>query len=246
MTEAGEHTTHHLGTLSFPSKRMIVSDPLYIGRHLDELRDGCDVEHQTSEIHVPGDAEVHYQIDPQEHRVARVLLLFNGASVEDVIAEEDNAEEHALLMVDTGQMSWSDAEYLVNNWKDGPYLDIRIYRHRTSGKTLQYGSDFAHYETPINSENGATMNALLRSGEWEKLPYSEELTVSYNGLCHCHEDEEGDGVGMLGDKILVSYTGYGDGQYALTIQRNDDDSIKSIAMTFIWEGDDDDEDYDDL
>jgi len=231
----------HYGTLAIPSGRLFMGDPCYIRQDvIDEIKAGDASQSGESvlDLRVPGSAEVHYDVDPSEGRLAAVYLFFT----EPFDLTDSAGEELEVLGVDSGQMSYCDAEYLGAQWTDGDYVDIRKYRHKTTGDILQYMVDFPHYEAPIASQDGKTMNQLNTTGEWESMPYDHPIDVSYNGMCHCHDD--GDDLGRVDDHVVVSGSGYGDGQYEVLMHRAEDGSIGCISITFIGEDDEDEDDWD--
>ena len=218
--------------LCIPSGRLLVGDPLYFNSEaVQMIAAGNLSSDDIHEMRVPNTAIV--EPTEEDGRVASISLVFaqESAGLPEVIAE---------LGVDTGQMVFADAAHFASEWIDEDYQDVRIYRHQ-DGRTLQYMKDFPNYESEIPSEGGKTMNQLNASGEWEKVKVDRgELKVSYNGLCHCHEE----GVGMIGERVLVTDSGYGDGAYKLTKTMTPDGRIARITMTFIGDNDDDDDDTD--
>jgi len=222
----------HFGTLRLPSGELALVDPCFIKNGVpEELASGGIEQHEEKVmvIKVPGDAEVF--IDEKEAhgmRISTVMLYFE----DQFDLEKKNHEIIGFLAVDSAQMSYCDARHLGENWIDKHYDDQRIYRHKNTGRTLQYMKDFPNYAVPIAPEGGKTMNDLLESREWEKLPYSGTLDASYNGLCHCHDDKESD-IGSVNDHIIVSGTGWGDGAYPVQIYRNDENQITCVSITFM-------------
>ena len=219
--------------LCIPSGRLLIGDPcLFDAEGIAMIAAGSMPDESITEIRTPNTAIVE---QTEKHgRIASISLVFfqDDAGVPEVIAE---------LGVDTAQLVFADSPTFTSQWEDEEYKDIRIYRHKDDGRTLQYMKDFAHYEAGIPSENGQTMNQLNASGEWESVKVDEgDLKVSYNGLCKCHDD----GVGMIGDRILVTQTGWGDGCYELTKTMTPDGRIARLTMEFIGEGDDDEDDWD--
>ena len=146
-----------------------------------------------------------------------------------------------LVPVDVAQLIYADAEHLASDWEEQDYEDVRVYRNKTDGRTLQYGVDFPHYETPIDSENGMTMNALNASGDWELLPYEPSSPrLGYNTVCHGTSDDRW----MFGPNAAASRTGWGDGLYPVYIERDEDGKVARVSFDFLGlnEGETDEDD----
>lgn len=219
--------------LCISSGRLLIGDPCYFDRNeIDAIASGNPPDEDYIEIRVPNTAIVEHT--EKEGRVASISLVF---------FQEDDGRPEVIkkLGVDTAQLVFADATEFCARWEEEEYKDIRVYRHKTDGRTLQYRVDFPHYEAAIPSEGGQTMNQLNANGEWEPVKIDEgDLKVSYNGLCKCHDD----GIGMIGDRILVTDTGWGDGQYQLKKTMTPDGRIARLTMEFIGDEDDEDEDWD--
>ena len=217
--------------LCIPSGRLLIADPCYLNAdEVAHVAAGVTPDADIHEIRVPNTAIV--ESEEKHGHISRISLVFaqDGVGAPEVIAE---------IGVDTAQLMFADAAHVVAEWVEEEYQDIRIYRH-SDGRTLQYRKDFPHFEAPIASEGDKTMNELNASGEWEQVkvdygPYK----VSYNGLCHCHDEE---GIAMIGERVLVTETGGSDGCYELTRTMTKDGRIASLSMTFI--GEDEEEDWD--
>lgn len=229
------------GRMSIPSGTLVLVDPCYINpAMLSLVRIGAKSENEREHlvIHVEGvsEATIRYQLDPETSRLAAVEIVF------------DEAESHSMgrigdIWVDSGQMSYCDAQHLLDHWKEAPYLDIRKYRNVEDGRILQYQLDFPNYEAPIASAGGSTMNSLIAGGQWEKMPYDGPIETDYNGMSHCHDD--GDGLGMVGDHVLVTDTGWGDGSYPVEKFMTRDGRLARLRVVFIEETDEDGEGEDD-
>jgi len=213
--------------LCIPSGRLLVGDPCYFGRsEIEAIASGNTPDKDCIEIRVPNTAIIEHT--EKYGRIASISLVF---------FQEDEARTQIVtsLEVDSAQLAFADAAHFCAQWEEEEYNDVRVYRHKGDGRTLQYGIHFPHYETAIPSENGQTMNQLNASGEWESVKIDEgDLKVSYNGLCKCHDD----GIGMIGERILVTETGWGDGIYELRKTMTRDGRIARLSMEFIGDGDD--------
>lgn len=214
--------------VSIPSGRLIIGDPCYIkAEHIPLMAAGEAFDDDVYELQVPTEARIEYE--EADGRVMKVSLIFDDN-------EMPESECIGELGVDTAQLFFADAEHFAKNWIDEEYQDIRIYRNKEDGRTLQYRKDFPHYGVPIASEGGKTMNDLNATGEWEPVQVEKgELKVSYNGLCHCHDH----GVGKLDDHIAVTSTGWGDGAYELHKHMTPDGRIARLSLNFgeMWEED---------
>lgn len=219
-------------TLKIPSRELVLVDPCFIRDEIpNELAAGGIEQHEESVIviKVTRDAEVFYEEkDECGRRISAVNLYFDGQF--DLKGKDH--EVIGFLGVDSGQMSYCDARHVGENWINKYYDDERIYRHKKTGRTLQYMKDFPNYAVPIPSEEGKTMNDLKESSEWERLPYSGVIDVSYNGMCHCHEDKESD-IGSVNEHIIVTGTGWGDGSYPVQVYRNHKDEITCVSVRFM-------------
>jgi len=237
-----------IGTLAIPSGRLVVVDPCYadIAAGSDmavstPVKVGDTVDKEYVVIETPNQADVIFTTDTEDGRVAMVTLDFREGLAEPLIRE--GMEFSHLLPVDVAQLIYADADHLAADWENQDYEDIRIYRNKADGRTLQYTVDFPHYEEPIASEGGATMNALNATGDWERVPYeAPSQRLGYNTVCH----GTGDGGRMFGDKAAASRTGWGDGMYPVYVERDKDGAVERISFDFMGlnseEGEDEDED----
>ena len=136
--------------------------------------------------------------------------------------------------VDSGQLILMDPCYIDSYWEKKEFEDIRIYKHKVSGKKLQFRKVFADYETPIESEGGKTMNQLNKTGEWEILPYEDTSTsLNYNRISHAVNDNTFKSfpypLGHLG--LAVGFhSGYGDGSYDVYGFFNEDERIVGMYV----------------
>ena len=135
--------------------------------------------------------------------------------------------------VDSGQLMITDPCY-VSAFKDEEYRDVRRYRHTTSGKELQYGKDFGHYNETISKYN-KSMNELIENGSFVSLPHPEAHSkeYSYQGACMLTQSEKGGGemINEHGAEVGVAFSsGYGDGCYPVYAIKNEDDRIVSVII----------------
>lgn len=139
--------------------------------------------------------------------------------------------------VDSGQLLLCDPCYIDSEWKKEDFEDTRIYRHKTTGDTLQYMKDFAHYEQVI-PKYGKTMNELAFTGEWEEV---EDRTpsaypFSYNACCKHTVSPKGHGqldfsTGIPGVGVAFS-TAIGDGLYPVYAKYDEDGNLTSVEVMF--------------
>lgn len=137
--------------------------------------------------------------------------------------------------VDSGQLMLCDPCYIESEWQNEPFEDVRIYRHKETGKRLQYRVDFENYESVIPEYN-KTMNQLNATGEWEKVEAPPPGTFSYNGCCKATLSKEGSGqlhykMGHAGAGVAFS-TAIGDGVYPVYAVYDDKGNLKSVEVKF--------------
>lgn len=133
--------------------------------------------------------------------------------------------------VDSGQLLLIDPCYIDSQWQREEFKDVRRYRHKTSGEVLQYQVDFPHYEASI-PKHGKTMNELIATGEWEKMPMPfPEHELSYYAVSRVTIESEklGGNVGMLATAFS---TGYGDGYYDVYARYGKDGRIMQVVVDF--------------
>lgn len=130
--------------------------------------------------------------------------------------------------VDSGQLLLIDPARL-SQWEQKEFEDIRIYRHVTTGQTLQYGVDFRRYDDPLPQHNGLDMNQLNDSGEWEPQPVDPGIGLNYNTVSHATLDAKRGGQIDLG---VVFATGWGDGKYPVKVCRNSEGRIMQVLIDF--------------
>lgn len=115
------------------------------------------------------------------------------------------------------------------------FLDIRVYKNKSTGKTLQYRVDFENFESPIAEFDNQTMNQLLQTGNWESIDAFEvENSFSYNACAR--ETLSEDGFGQLNYKVghpgvgVVFSTTIGDGMYPVFGNFSDDGTLISVTI----------------
>lgn len=140
--------------------------------------------------------------------------------IDTLLAGEMKIEERYIgsAAVDSGQLMICDPCYIDSQWVNEDFEDVRIYKHKETGKTLQYRVDFENFATVI-PEYGKDMNALIDSGEWEKQPMPKpDNGFSYNACCKATLETE-ERAGRLKFKLghdgagVVFSTAWGDGYY---------------------------------
>jgi len=137
--------------------------------------------------------------------------------------------------VDSGQLLICDPCYIDSEWEKEDFLDIRIYKSKSTGKTLQYKVDFQNYENPIAEYDNQTMNELIATGDWESIDaFEAENSFSYNACAR--ETLSEDGFGQLNYKMghpgvgVVFSTTIGDGMYPVFGSFNDDGTLISVTI----------------
>lgn len=138
----------------------------------------------------------------------------------------------ARVPVDSGQLLLVDPCYIDGRWRYEPFEDIRKYRHKVTGKVLQYRVDFERYDDPIAHYDGLTMNELVDTGEWEQVPVPVPSGLSYNSISRTTVNEDGGNVTEL---AAAFRTGYGDGYYPVLVRRDKDGRIMQVLIDFSGE-----------
>ena len=131
--------------------------------------------------------------------------------------------------VDSGQLVICDPCYIDSEWEKKDVQDIRIYKHKKTGKLLKYASPFTpkdkkfkgelfeHYES--RTSFGKPMNELLQNDEVVEVPVPEKLKLigsfSYAGVCETTMADQHQINYKLGHPgVAVTFSsGYGDGYY---------------------------------
>lgn len=142
------------------------------------------------------------------------------------------------VAVDSGQLMICDPCYIDSEWKHEEFTDVRVYKHKTRGETLQYMKDFPHYAEVI-PQYGMDMNALLATGEWEQVEeaHQPEHGFSYNAACKASLSEKGHGelnfdLGHSGAGVAFSTT-YGDGTYPVYALYDNKDILQGVFVETI-------------
>jgi hypothetical protein len=140
--------------------------------------------------------------------------------IDTALAGEMKIEEKYIgsAAVDSGQLMICDPCYIDSQWEKEDFGDVRVYKHKETGDTLQYRKDFENFESFI-PKYGKTMNQLNETGEWEKMAMPKpENGFSYNACCKATLDTP-DRAGRLKFKMghdgagVAFSTAWGDGYY---------------------------------
>jgi hypothetical protein len=138
------------------------------------------------------------------------------------------------ISVDSGQLMISDPYYIDSEWEQEDFVDIRIYKNKETGDTLQFPKDFNSYEQIIE-KYGKTMNQLNQTGEWESVDeHSVSNSFSYNGCAKNTLSKKGFGeltfkMGHSGAGLAFSTT-IGDGSFPVYGKFNDDGILDSVII----------------
>jgi hypothetical protein len=138
--------------------------------------------------------------------------------------------------VDSGQLLMCDPCYIDSQWEKEDFEDIRIFKNKTTGKTLQYRKDFPNFAEVI-PEYGVDMNELLKTGDWEQEEnFETEHNFSYNSCCKATLSEKGHGqlnynMGHPGVGVAFS-TAFGDGIYPVYAVYSAAGVLKSVTVEF--------------
>jgi hypothetical protein len=147
--------------------------------------------------------------------------------------------------VDSGQLLLCDPCYIDSEWEQEDFMDVRVYKHKTTGEKLQYRLDFPDYATII-PKYGKTMNELNATGEWEKIEHHDtEHNFSYNACSKATLSKKGAGqlnykMGHEGVGVAFS-TAIGDGFYPVFQNFDEDGNLMSVEVVFQFDNEDEDE-----
>lgn len=142
---------------------------------------------------------------------------------------DKNWEQIGEVTVDSGQVMLVDPLYIDARWQEKPFEDIRQYRHKESGRVLQYLKDFPHYEAVI-PDLGRTMNQLNATGEWEQIEQPIPNELSYNAACRATGRHARGGT--FGGFAAAVGTAYGDGEFPVLVQRDEAGRILRVMIDF--------------
>lgn len=149
------------------------------------------------------------------------------------------------VAVDSGQLLVCDPCYIDSHWEQEPFEDIRIYRHKTTGDTLQYLKDFDKYTDIIPGYN-LSMNQLNETGDWEAVEDTTKPAheFSYNACAKLTLSDQGHGElnfvnGFPGIGVAFR-TAFGDGIYPVYAIYDGNGDLKKVEIVF----DEDPEEYD--
>jgi hypothetical protein len=162
----------------------------------------------------------------------------------------DRVEEVGRVFVDSGQLIICDPCYIdgPSGWGKEEMQDIRIYQDVDTNKRYTYREDFADFEsimpdalTKHGIASKATPNALIKSGEWKRLPNTPNHNFSYAGACH-QTLEHGHGILHFMDAThipdgegcaAVSETHHGDGVFPVKVHyRKGEDRPYKMEVIF--------------
>ena len=138
--------------------------------------------------------------------------------------------------VDSGQLLLCDPCYIDSQWVNEDFEDIRIYKHKVTGDTVQYRKDFANYEEVI-PKYGQTMNQLIATDEWQSVETPPAINnFSYNACAQATLSDEGHGplnyqLGHPGVGVAFS-TAWGDGVYPVYAVYNDNGDLIKVEVVF--------------
>lgn len=157
--------------------------------------------------------------------LGKALTYFDPDSNEELAIPESEIEIEELgeVFVDSASLLITDPMYVQSEWdRDEEYSDLRLYRHRETGKVYQFGVHFDHYEAPIE-ELKETPNSLIKRGVLVPVEVEHDFTYSYPGAAYASASKVGYGnlkfsSGNPGAGICVR-TVYGDGAFTVFGER---------------------------
>lgn len=147
--------------------------------------------------------------------------------------------------VDSGQLMLCDPCYIDSEWEKEEFEDIRIYKHKETGDTLQYRVHFENYEQVI-PKYGKTMNQLNATGEWTRQEkHDTKYPFSYNACSKATLSEDGHGqlrYKMGHEGVGVAFrTAFGDGYYPVYAVYDDNGDLMKVEVQFFEPNNEDDE-----
>lgn len=144
-------------------------------------------------------------------------------------AVSPNWERLGDVAVDSGQVVIIDPSYIDGRWVVKPLQDVRQYRHKVTGKIVEYEKDFPNYEFVI-PEFDQSVTQLLATGEWERIVQPVPFELSYNAACHATRlPARG---GNFGGFATAVGTLDGDGQFPVFVERDDRGRILRLMVDF--------------
>jgi hypothetical protein len=139
---------------------------------------------------------------------------------------EYEIEEMGMVAVDSGKLMITDPCYIISEWQDDEFQDIRLLKDTETGVIYQFRKDFSNYEEKIAGFD-QTVNELTASGRLEaiEIDNSDKINFSYAGACYATMSEKGYGempfkLGHEGAGIAVT-TVMGDGMYPVYAEKYD-------------------------
>ncbi|VWC80907.1 hypothetical protein BLA39750_01190 [Burkholderia lata] len=140
-----------------------------------------------------------------------------------------NWERIGDVAVDSGQVVIIDPSYIDRHWVTKPLQDVRQYRHKVTGKIVEYEKDFRSYDFVI-PEFGQSANQLLATGEWEKIVQPVPFELSYNAACLTTRlPARG---GNFGGSAIAVGTLDGDGPFPVIVERDERGQILRLMVDF--------------
>lgn len=135
--------------------------------------------------------------------------------------------------VDSGQFVIIDPCYLAH-WQHTEFQDIRRFKN-DAGKVLQYGVDFPHFQVPIESEGGKTMNELLDAGTYTKVEQTlPRHGLDYNSACYrtLSPPWGGELAGRGFETAVASRTAWGDGRFPVYRVEDEAGNLLRVEISF--------------
>lgn len=137
------------------------------------------------------------------------------------------------ITIDSGQFVIVDPRYLAH-WQDTEFQDIRRFKN-ADGKVLQYGVDFDHFQSPIESEGGKCMNQLLDAGTYQRIPTTlPRYGLDYNSACFRTIDgsKGGELAGRGAETAVASRTAWGDGRFPVYRVEDSAGNLLRVEISF--------------
>ena len=138
-----------IGPATGTGEQLVICDPLHPSQGLP--------------LPLPGPAQVHVM---HLNRTLEALAITGLLGAEHTLRVADEPPLH--LPVTLACVIIGDAALTAKIDLNEPMQDVRLHQG-PDGTVLQFGVDFSSYQAPIPSQEGRTMNELLRAHGWTDL-----------------------------------------------------------------------------
>jgi len=130
--------------------------------------------------------------------------------------------------VDSGQLMICDPCYVDSHWENKDYAVERKLKDK-DGNIVQYQKDFGNYMEKLEQYGNKTINQLIEEKILEPIPHEQTDEFNYDGICRKTLTDESCGCVQNGIATVFS-SGYGDGDYNVYAQKDDDGRIVKVMI----------------